>query len=105
MKNKLPILFLGLALGIGSLLCIADTPIFAPGNSTLSFQSGSNVTANVFLFTNAFNPAFTSVPAVVVTPLGVNSPTNFLVTVTTSNFVVQLSATNQNFSWIAAGSR
>ena len=105
-KNTFSLLFLGLCIGIGAIFCLADTPIFAPGNSTLSIQSGTTATANFFTETNAFNPAFSVAPAVFVKAINATAPTtDILVSVTTSNFVWTTSSTNMSNGWLAVGPR
>lgn len=76
----------------------------AGGLTTPAFQSGTVTTAADGTVTNTFATAFAARPVVVATQYGaLNSPTNWLQSITTTNFVLSAGAPGITNAWFAYG--
>ncbi len=75
------------------------------GKTALGVQSGTATTATDGTVTNTFGTAFSAIPIVTVTQVGslTATVTNWLVSVTPTNFVLNSGAPGRSNMWIAVG--
>lgn len=73
------------------------------GLTTPSIQSGSVVTSADGTVTNSFTTAFTAAPIVINRQTGTGTTTTNILTVTTTNFILNTGVGTQTNSWVAFG--
>lgn len=85
-------------------LAVADTPVYTPGAASLSIQTGSMVCVGSGTITQIFNPVFSAVPSVSITPVGTAALTNYLSSLTATQ-MVWVSGSLATGYWTAVGLR
>lgn len=75
----------------------------AGAKTKFGIQSGTATTAADGTVTNTFATDFASAPVVVTTPVNNVTPTNTVVSVTTSNFVHKAGVASLTINWVAIG--
>jgi len=103
MKNKLIPFILGIACVFAIAAGFNRQPFYAAGPTLV--QAGSSVVTSDGTVTNAFASAYSAAPKVVVTQKGaaLQSVTNIVVSVTTTNFIYRSSISGTTNDWIAVG--
>lgn len=92
-----------LAFAVICVMGASRAPFYANGFTLL--QSGTCCSATDTTVTNTFTTPYGTLPNVICTQIGVtNTTSNFLVSVSLTNFIVKSGAPNVSNNWVAVGS-